>query len=186
MAFFGLVRIWTSASLVQIFQHRDHRQAADELRNEAELDQIDRLHLLQQVDIAPAADAGGARCRLCPPRCRKPIDFVADAPRDHLFQPDERAAADEQDIGGVDRREFLVRMLAAALRRHIGDRAFQDLQQRLLHAFARNIARDRRILVLAADLIDLVDIDDALLARCTSQSAACSSLRMMFSTSSPT
>ena len=52
-------------------------------------------------------------------------------------------------------------MLAAALRRHIGDRAFEDLQQRLLHAFAGDIAGDRGVLVLAADLVDLVDIDDA-------------------------
>ena len=106
------------------------------------------------------------RCRsaLRPPVLQKPIDSRADAPGDHLLQPDERAAADEQDVGRIDRREFLVRMLAAALRRNIGDRAFQNLQQRLLHAFARNIAGDRRILVLAADLVDLVDIDDALLA----------------------
>ena len=55
-------------------------------------------------------------------------------------------------------------MLAAALRRNIGDRAFQNLEQRLLHALARNVARDRRILVLPADLIDFVDVDDALLA----------------------
>ena len=61
-------------------------------------------------------------------------------------------------------REFLMRMLAAALRRNIGDGAFQDLQQRLLHAFARNIAGDGRVLVLAADLVDLIDIDDARLA----------------------
>ena len=110
----------------------------------------------------------------------------ADAPGDHLFQADERAAADEQDVGRVHRREFLVRMLAAALRRHVGDRAFENLQQRLLHAFARNVAGDGRILVLAADLIDLVDVDDALLAPLHVPSAFCSSRRMMFSTSSPT
>ena len=83
--------------------------------------------------------------------------------------------------------EFLVRMLASALRRNVGDRAFEDLQQRLLHAFAGDVARDRRVLVLAADLVDFVDVDDAAAARaCTSPSAACSSFRMMFSTSSPT
>ena len=90
--------------------------------------------------------------------------LLADAPPDHLFQADERAAADEQDVGGVHRREFLVRMLAAALRRNVGDRAFENLQQRLLHAFARNVAGDGRVLVLAADLVDFVDVDDALLA----------------------
>ncbi len=51
-------------------------------------------------------------------------------------------------------------MLAAALRRHVGDGPFQDFQQRLLHAFPGDVARDRRILVLAADLVDFVDVDD--------------------------
>ena len=54
-------------------------------------------------------------------------------------------------------------MLAAALRRHVGDGAFQQLEQRLLHAFAAHIAGDRRVLVLAADLVDFIDVDDAAL-----------------------
>ena len=85
----------------------------------------------------------------------------AHAARNHLLQTDKRPAADKQDVRGIDRRELLVRMLAAALRRNIRDRAFQNLQQRLLHTFARNIARDGWILVLAADLVDFVDVDDA-------------------------
>ena len=44
-----------------------------------------------------------------------------------------------------------------------GDGAFHDLQQRLLHALARHVARDRRVVGLAADLVDLVDVDDAAL-----------------------
>ena len=90
--------------------------------------------------------------------------LLADAALDLLVEADEGAAADEQDVGRVDLEELLVRVLAAALRRHVGDRAFEDLQQRLLDAFARHVARDRRVLVLAADLVDLVDVDDALLA----------------------
>ena len=54
-------------------------------------------------------------------------------------------------------------MLAATLRRHGGNRAFHDLQQRLLHAFARHVTRDRRVVGLAADLVHFVDIDDAAL-----------------------
>ena len=38
-----------------------------------------------------------------------------------------------------------------------------ELQQRLLHAFARNVARDRGVIRLARDLVDLVDVDDAAL-----------------------
>ena len=54
-------------------------------------------------------------------------------------------------------------MLAATLRRYRGNRAFHDLQQRLLHAFTRHVPRDRRVVGLARDLVDLVDIDDAAL-----------------------
>ena len=103
-------------------------------------------------------------CCPCPLFLQEAHRLLAGAPRDHLFQAHECAAADEQDVRGIHRREFLVRMLAAALRRHIRHRAFQNLEQRLLHALARNVAGDRRIFVLAADLIDFVDIDDALLA----------------------
>ncbi len=76
-------------------------------------------------------------------------------------RPGERAAADEQDVGGVDLQELLLRMLAPALRRHRGDGALDELQQRLLHALARDVARDRRVVGLARDLVDLVDVDDA-------------------------
>ena len=53
-----------------------------------------------------------------------------------------------------------MRVLAPALRRHRGDRPLEDLQQRLLHALARDVARDRRVVRLARDLVDLVDVDD--------------------------
>src|SRR5690606_3457345 len=73
------------------------------------------------------------------------------------------AAHDEQDVAGVDLQELLLRVLAAALRRDAGDGALDELQQRLLHALARHVAGDRRVLALARDLVDLVDVDDALL-----------------------
>ena len=38
-----------------------------------------------------------------------------------------------------------------------------SLQQRLLHALARHVARDRGVVGLARDLVDLVDVDDAAL-----------------------
>ena len=40
------------------------------------------------------------------------------------------------------------------------DGALEDLQQRLLHALAGHVARDRRVVRLARDLVDLVDVDD--------------------------
>ena len=89
--------------------------------------------------------------------------LLAHAAAHDALQADESAAADEENVGGVDGREFLVRMLAPALRRHVGHGALENLEQRLLHAFAGNVARNRGVLVLAADLVDLVDVDDALL-----------------------
>src|SRR2546421_3878518 len=56
-----------------------------------------------------------------------------------------------------------MRMLAPALRWNVRDRAFKNFQQRLLHAFAGNVEGDRRIFVFAANLVDLIDVDDALL-----------------------
>ena len=54
-------------------------------------------------------------------------------------------------------------MLAPALGRHGGDGAFHDLQERLLHALARDVPGDRGVVGLAGDLVDLVDVDDAAL-----------------------
>ena len=48
----------------------------------------------------------------------KPIDLLLQAVADDLFEAREGAAADEQDVGRVDLQEFLLRMLAPALRRH--------------------------------------------------------------------
>ena len=95
----------------------------------------------------------------------KPTPFLPDAVADDLLEPDERAAEDEQDVRRVDLDELLLRVLAAALRRHGRLRALEDLEQRLLHALARHVARDREVLGLARDLVDLVDVDDADLAR---------------------
>ena len=91
----------------------------------------------------------------------KPRPLLADARLDDLLQAGEGAADDEQHVGRVDLDELLVRVLAPALRRHRGGRALQDLQQRLLDALAGDVAGDRRVLALAGDLVDLVDVDDA-------------------------
>ncbi len=52
-------------------------------------------------------------------------------------------------------------MFPPAFGRHIAHRPLDQLQERLLHTFAGDISRQGRILRLAADLVDLIDIDDA-------------------------
>ena len=86
---------------------------------------------------------------------------LADAIGDDLLQTGERTRDDEQHVGGVDLDELLMRMLAAALRGHRRLGAFQDLQQSLLDSLTGDVAGDRRVLALAGDLVDLVDVDDA-------------------------
>src|SRR5688500_10186524 len=140
---------------VELVQRADDRQPADELRDQPVLDEVFGLHHLEgraDVAVRQRLDVGLEAQRLLP-----------GAPFDLLVEPDERAAADEEDVRRVDLEELLVRMFASPLRRDVGDRAFEDLQQRLLDAFTRDIPRDRRVFVLAADLVDFVDIDDALL-----------------------
>ena len=84
------------------------RQAADELGNQPEADQILRLELFEhRAEVARLLrlDVGLEAHRL-----------AADAAFNHLLEADEGAAADEEDVGGVDLEELLVRVLAPALR----------------------------------------------------------------------
>jgi hypothetical protein len=89
--------------------------------------------------------------------------LLTDALLDDVGQTHERAAADKQDVGGVDLQKLLLRVLATAFGWHIADSAFQDLQQRLLHTFTRDIAGDAGVVALAGNLVDLVDVDNAAL-----------------------
>ena len=148
----GSVRIVIRSSRESWWTARGHRQAADELRDQPVLHQVLGQAALEQL----AHVAVGARLDH-----RAEADaLVADPPLDHLVEVRERPAADEQDVRRVDRQELLVRVLAPALRRHRRGRPLEDLQQRLLDALARHVARDRRVVGLAGDLVDLVDVDD--------------------------
>src|ERR1700730_17942891 len=140
---------------VEVLERRSHRQTTDEFRDQAVFQKVLRLDFAE--DLAGLAVLGGHHLGAESDRGR------AATGRDDLFKPGERAAANEQNIGGVDLQELLLRMLAPPLWWHRGYSAFHDLEQRLLHAFARYVAGDRRIVGLAADLVDFVDIDDATL-----------------------
>src|SRR5688572_10054039 len=152
----GLGQDLDQRDLVELLQRRDHRQPAHELGNEAVLDQVLGLHLAQHLGDVLAVVA------------RAHLGAEADAAllrarADDLVEPVERAAAHEQDVGGVDLHELLVGVLAPALRRHRRDGALDQLEQRLLHALARDVAGDRGVVGLARDLVDLVNVDDTAL-----------------------
>ena len=85
-------------------------------------------------------------------------------PVDDLLQPRERAAHDEQHVGGVDLDELLVRVLATACG---GTEAW--CPRGFSAAPAAALAGTSRVIdgfsALAGDLVDLVDGDDAGLRR---------------------
>src|SRR5229473_479075 len=124
---------------VQLLQHSHHRQAPDKLRDQAELDQVLGLCFRDEFKVAQRGDARlGFRIF----SHAEAQSLLANAPPNNFLQADEGAAANEEDVCGIDGREFLMRMLAPTLRRNVCDRAFENLEQRLLHAFARHVARD--------------------------------------------
>ncbi len=77
------------------------------------------------------------------------------------FDAFESTTADEQDILRIHVDEFLLRMLAPSLGRHVYDAAFQKFEHGLLHTFAGYVAGDGGIVGLSGDLVNLVDEDDA-------------------------
>src|SRR6185437_11574435 len=125
--------------------------AADELGDQAELDQVLRLHAVEHVLAMWAGVAAG------PYLGGKADAALLRAVENDLLQAREGTAADEQDVRGVDLQKFLLRVLAPALRGDRGDRALDELQQRLLHTLARHIPRDGRVVGFARNLVDLVD-----------------------------
>src|SRR5262249_11502332 len=140
----------------EIVQRGHNRQTADKLGDETEFQQIFRLYFAQHFTGATFIRAAHIRA--------KADRGTTSAPRaDDLLQPRESTAADKEDVGGIHLQEFLLRMLATALRRHRRNSTFHDLQQSLLDTLAGNVPGNRGIVRLPADLIDFIDIDDSAL-----------------------
>ena len=82
---------------------------------------------------------------------------------DNLVQARKRTAANKQNVRRVHADKLLVRIAPPTLRRHAGNRPLYQFQQRLLHALARHIARNRRAIRFARNLVNLVNIHNAAL-----------------------
>jgi len=65
--------------------------------------------------------------------------------RDHLIEAGESTTADKEDFRGINLQKLLLRMLTTALRRNRSNGTFDQLQQRLLYAFARYVTGDGRV-----------------------------------------
>ena len=104
--------------LVEFLQRGVHRQTADKFRDKAVAQQILRLDVAQ--------DGIGVECRFRGIRLAIAGEahyVLADATLHHLVEIDERSATNKQHVGGVELDVFLLRMLAATLRRDVADGA---------------------------------------------------------------
>src|SRR2546428_11737632 len=126
--------------LVQRVEGYRHRESAHQLGDEAVAQQVVGLHIDE-----------GVLLELLGLPLRELLLGEADLPPagtrlDDLLEAVERPAADEQNVLGVDLDVLLLRGLSPALRRHARHRPLEALEERLLHAFARYVARDARVL----------------------------------------
>lgn len=133
----------------------DDGETTDEFGDETEFQEVFRLDLLEElvhVFVFCFLDIGA-----------EAHDALGEAAVDDFIEAGKGAAADEEDVAGVDLDHFLIRMLASALRRHVRHGAFQDFQEGLLDAFAGDVAGDGDVLGLLGDLVDFIDVDDTAL-----------------------
>ena len=141
----GVLRLGENADqcwFVEGLEADNHRQAADELGDEAKFEQVIVGDMRHELILAPGATEAtrGLEAK---------ADVVAgEALLDVIFETFEGAATDEEDVRGVDLQEVLVGVLPTALWRDVGDAALDDLEEGLLDAFAGDIARDARVVAL--------------------------------------
>ena len=120
--------------LREVGQRGDYRKPSHEFGDKAVLNQVLGLHLGQcrpDIHFLLLLDIGA-----------EPEGLGVEPPLDDLFQARERAAADEEDIGGVDREELLLGVFSPALGRHIGDRPLDDLEEGLLDPLSGYVPGD--------------------------------------------
>src|SRR5690606_18013931 len=142
-----------------------NRETSDELGLEAEVDEVFRRHFREEPTRLELILSLSALEADAP---------IAEAARDDLRQPGERAADDEEDVPRVDRAarraplphlEEILELrsdVERASQRDLG--VLHELQKRHLHAAAARIASTGRVL-RGRDLVDLVEEDDAVLGK---------------------
>ena len=137
----------------ELVDRRDHGQAADELRDQPVVHEVLGQHLLEHL--------AGVLVLVRVDRPRR-------SPRRWLPMRRSITLSRSANAPPQMNRMFVVSIVrnswCGCLRPPCGGtdakRALEDLQQRLLHALAGHVARDRRVVGLARDLVDLVDVDD--------------------------
>jgi len=154
---FGFGEDFDEGFFVEGFQGGGDGQSSDEFGDHADFDQVVGGDLEEDLGYLVGRFVGGLLFG------GEADHFFAETFFDDVFESGEGAAADEEDLGGVHLYVLLFGVFAASLGGDVGDGAFEELEERLLDAFAGDVAGDGDILVCFADFVEFVDIDDALL-----------------------
>ena len=96
-AFFGSLRIITSASFIEILKSRQNRKASDKFRNQAEFQQIFRFDVAEQLTCRPVFRRIDSR--------RESDRCLAAAIGNDLVQTGKGTAGNEQNICRVNLQE---------------------------------------------------------------------------------
>ena len=125
-----------------------HRQTSEELGEESVFDEVLGIDLTRRRRfVAKESD----RFRVA-----------------RLFHVGERAGADKEDVRDIDLDIVVLVPVRGDVERNENLFAFENLEQRLLHAFSADVARSGAGACAAAatcDLVDLVDKDDPVFGR---------------------
>ena len=151
----GLGEYANQRVLIEVGDRCDDGQATNELRDQAESNEVLRQHVAEWILHIRVVSRGDI--------CAEAQPLLTDTLLHDLLQTGKRTGDDEQDIGGVELNELLVWQLAPTLRGHGGYGSLENLQQRLLHTFTGDIASDRGVFRLTRDLVNLIDVNDAAL-----------------------
>ena len=154
--FFGSRRISISAPLSSSLERGHHRQAADELRDQAELDEVFGMDLREQL-------AGLLLFLARRSSAPKPID-VCDRRRSITSSRPTNAPPQMKRMFVVS---IWMNSWCGCLRPPCGG-TLATVPSRIFSSACctpspRDVAGDRGVVALAADLVDLVDVDDAAL-----------------------
>src|SRR6056300_1927387 len=79
---------------------------------------------------------------------------------DMPFDAVKSTTGNKQYMFCVNLNKFLVWMLTSALWRYVNHRAFKELEQCLLYAFARHITGNGRVVALTSNLVYFVNEDN--------------------------
>ena len=100
----------------------------------------------------------------CTDFCIETNGFCIFSGFDNFIQPFKSAAADKQNIGGINLDKLLLRVFSAALRRYVSHRSLYNFQKSLLYSFSGYVSGNGGIFRFSGNFVNFVNINNAILS----------------------